>query len=196
MSLKMVAEYKDWFHSRVVFAIDGIFLYLESYFWVISLFLIVRQSYWKLGVLVIFLTLVFGTIFVMIKNTIDRLPSNRIYIAAVCLYGLSWILRSALSEKLNMMPLLFLLAIITFCTSIFRLAFNKRFFDIAKSTRAHEYIFVKSYFSQFFLAVSALAGFVLLGAGDMVEQLSFIYLAAALISFLYLFYTPEKKHDT
>ena len=195
MNLKRVAGYKDRFHSKVVFAIDGVFLYLESYFWVISLFLIVRQSYWKLGALVIFLALVFGTIFVMIKNTIDRLPANIMYSAAVCLYGLSWALRSALSEKLNMVLLFCLLAIITFCTSIFRLAFNKRFFDIAKTTKAHEYIFVKSYFSQFFLVVFALAGFHLLKAGNPVEQLSFIYLAAALISFCYLFYTPGKKYD-
>ncbi len=196
LCLRMVAGYKDRFNSKFVFAIDGIFLYLESYFWIISLFLIVRQSYWKLGLLVIFLTLLFGAVFVMIKNSIDRLPANKMYIAAVCLYSLSWILRGVLSERLGTSLLILLLAVITFCTSIFRLALNKRFFDIAKSTTAHEYIFVKSYFSQFFLAVFALAGFFLLGSGDILEQLSTVYLTSALISFVYLFYLQEKKYDS
>jgi hypothetical protein len=44
LCLRMVAGYKDRFNSKFVFAIDGIFLYLESYFWMISLFLIVRHE--------------------------------------------------------------------------------------------------------------------------------------------------------
>ena len=195
LNLRFVTGYKDQCNSRVVFAVDGIFLYLESYFWVISLFLIVRQSYWKLGLLVIFLMVLFGAIFVFIKNSIDRLPGNKMYTAAVCLYSISWILRGVLSDRLNTFILLLLLAVITFCTSIFRLTFNKRFFDIAKSAKAHEYIFVKSYFSQFFLAVFGLMGFLLLKSGDVVGQLSTAYLVAALVSFVYFFYIQEKKHD-
>ncbi len=195
LSLNFVAGYKDLFNSKSVFAVDGVFLYLESYFWVISLFLIVRQSYWKLGVLVIFLMVLFGGIFVMIKNSIDRLPTRKMYAAAVCLYSLSWILRGVLSEKLNTVSLLLLLSVITFGTSIFRLAFNKRFFDIATSTTAHEYVFIKSYFSQFFLAVAGLLGFLMLRSGD-TEQLSTVYLTAAIISFIYLFYIPRKNHDS
>jgi len=101
LNLRSVTGYKDQFNSRVIFAVDGIFLYLESYFWVISLFLIVRQSYWKLGLLVIFLMVLFGAIFVFIKNSIDRLSGNRMYTAAVFLYSLSWILRGMLSDRLN-----------------------------------------------------------------------------------------------
>ncbi len=194
LSLKWVTGYKDRFNSKSVFAVDGIFLYLESYFWIISLFLIVRQSYWKLGVLVIFLMVVFGGIFVLIKNSIDRLPSNKMYIAAVCLYSLSWILRGSLSGELDNISLLFLLAVITFCTSIFRLAFNKRFFDIAKSGTAHEYIIFKSYYSQFFLIVFGLAGFLYLTPGDAVEKLSTVYLIAAPGSLAYLFFKQNKKH--
>ena len=191
LSLKWVTGYKDRFNSRPVFAIDGIFLYLESYFWVISLFLIVRQSYWKLGVLVIFLMVVFGGIFYMLKNSIDRLPQKKMYTTAVCLYSFSWILRGVLSDRLDNISLLLLLSVITFCTSIFRLAFNKQFFDIAKSVTAHEYIFVKSYYSQFFLAVSALTGFLLLRSDNVVGLLSSVYLTAALISFIYLIYNPN-----
>lgn len=196
LGLKSVAGYKDLFNSKIVFAVDGIFLYLESYFWMISLFLIVRQSYWKLGVLVIFLMVLFGAIFVMIKNSIDWLPTNKMYVAAVCLYSLSWFLRGALSEKLNNVSLLLLLSVITFGTSIFRLVFNKRFFNIATSTTAHEYIFIKSYFSQFFLAVAALLGFLMLRSGDVVEQLATVYMTAALVSFIYLFYICGKNHGS
>jgi len=193
LGLGFVAGFKDRFNSRVVFAIDGLFLYLESYFWMISLFLIVRQSYWKLGLLVIFLMVLFGGIFVMIKNKIDRLSATKMYVIVVCLYSLSWVLRGVLSDRLNDVSLLFLLAVITFCTSIFRLGFNKQFFDIAKSGIAHEYIFVKSYFSQFFLAVGAMAGSLLLTAGDVTDLLSKIYLIAALVSFAYLSYGRVKK---
>ena len=194
LHLRQIAGHKDPFNSKSVFAVDGIFLYLESYFWMISLFLIARQSYWKLGLLVIFLMILFGAVFVMIKNSIDRLPTNKMYAAAVCLYSLSWILRGMLSDRLDNVSLLFLLAVITFCTSIFRLAFNKRFFDIAKTTTAHEYIFIKSYFSQFFLAVAALLGFLMPMSGDIGEQLSTVYMTAALISLVYLFYIQKKNH--
>lgn len=193
VGLKFAAGYKDLFNSKTVFAVDGVFLYLESYFWMISLFLIVRQSYWKLGVLVIFLMVLFGGIFLMIKNSIDQLPTHKMYAAAVFLYSLSWVLRGVLSEKLNTVSLLLLLSVITFGTSIFRLAFNKRFFDIATATTGHEYILVKSYFSQFFVAVVGLLGFSMLGPGDAVEQLSTVYMTAAFISFIYLFYIRRKK---
>ncbi|MCF6247766.1 MAG: MFS transporter [Desulfobacula sp.] len=195
LSLKFVTGYKDRFNSRVVFAVDGIFLYLESYFWMISLFLVVRQSYWKLGLLVMFLMVLFGAIFVIIKNSIDRLPADKMYAIAVCLYSLSWILRGVLSDRLSTISILLLLFAITFCTSIFRLSFNKRFFDMAKSATAHEYIYIKSYFSQFFLAVSALSGFLLLRSGDVVQWLSKVYMTAAFIALIYLFYIQEKKHN-
>jgi len=193
IGLKAVVGYKDRFHSVPVFVIDGAFLYLESYFWVISLFIIVRQSYWNLGLLVILLMVIFGVIFVIIKNSIDRLPLNKMYTAAVFLYSLSWVLRGVLSEELSNFSLLLLLALITFCTSIFRLAFNKRFFDIAKSSTAHEYIFVKSYFSQFFLAGFSFFGFLFFAAGDSVGQLSIIYLVSAIISMGYLIYSKAER---
>ena len=193
LGFKFIAGYKDKFNSRTVFAVDGIFLYLESYCWMISLFIIVRENFWRLGVLVIFLMALFGGIFVMIKNRIDLMPKNKIYNTAVCLYSLSWILRSVLSNRLNNVILIILLGVITFCTSIFRLSFNKRFFDIAKSAKSHEYILMKSYFSQFFLAIAAFAGFnfLLADQSNTLEQLSMIYLAAGFASFIYLVYNEN-----
>ncbi len=195
LTIYYVTAYTDTFRSKPVFALDGVFLYLESYFWVISLFLIVRQSYWKLGLLVIFLTLVFGAIFILIKNRIDTLPKNRMYQGAVCLYSLSWILRSLASDRLGHISMLVFLAVITFCTSLFRLGFNKRFFDNAKKVTAHEYILIKSYYSQAFLAVFGLAGFFMLKSAHTAGLLSACYLAAAAAAFIYSIYADSPNTD-
>ncbi|MDT8377417.1 MAG: hypothetical protein RQ739_00900 [Desulfotignum sp.] len=193
LRFKQVITFKDRSYSRSVFVVDGLFLYLESYFWMISLFLIVQQNYWKLGLLVVVLALFFGLLFVLIKNHIDRLPAGRIYTAAVCLYSLSWLLRGLLSENLDHISMLLMLAVITFCTSLFRLVFNKRFYDMAAATTGHAYIFMKSYISQFFLAAGAMSGMVWLGPGNTVAQLSHIYLAAAIIAFAFFLYHPPEK---
>ena len=181
--------YKDKFQSKWVFAFDGIFLYLESYFWIITLFLIVRESFSRLGLLVILLTVLFGFLFIFIKNKIDTISRNLFYKSAVALYVLSWVLRAGISETQQKIVLLVVLAIITFCTSIFRLAFNKRFFDIAQSSSPHEYIFLKSYYSQGFLLVFAFIPQLLsLTDGSITEQLSSLYYGAAVFSTMYLLY--------
>jgi hypothetical protein len=85
--------------------------------------------------------------------------------------------------------MLWLLALIASCTSVFRLSFNKRFFDNARLTAAHEYIFMKSYISQFFIAVFFVVmayGFNI--PGSIVDQLSEVYYFAAITSFFYLIY--------
>ncbi len=171
-------------------SLNGVF---NCHFWMISLFLIVQQNYWKLGLLVVVLALFFGLLFILIKNRIDRLPAGRIYTGAVCLYSLSWLLRGLLSETLDNISMLLMLAVITFCTSLFRLVFNKRFYDIAAATTGHAYIFMKSYISQFFLAAGAMSGVLWLGPGNTVAQLSGIYLAAAALSFVFLLYHLEKR---
>jgi SAM-dependent methyltransferase len=89
--------------------------------------------------------------------------------------------------------LLLMLAVITFCASLFRLVFNKRFYDIAAATTGHADIFIKSYISQFFLAAGAMSGVLWLGPGNTVAQLSGIYLAAAAFSFVFLLYHLEKR---
>lgn len=189
ISLLSIVRFKDNFHSRSVFVIDGVFLYLESYFWVISLFFLVRESFLRLGLVVIILAVFFGFIFLFIKNSIDRLSGQKVYVAAVVLYSFSWMLRGFLGENHGPSAMLFMLALITFCTSVFRLSFNKRFFDNARLTTAHEYIFLKSYISQIFLAVF----FVIMAAvfadpGSVVGQLSGLYYFMAMVTFVYLLY--------
>lgn len=192
LNVSKVLVFKDQFRSKLVFAIDGIFLYLESYFWIITLFLIVRESFSRLGLLVILLTVLFGFIFIFIKNKIDTISVNTFYKSAVALYSLSWILRAGISEVQQKILLLVLLAVITFCTSIFRLAFNKRFFDIAQSSRPHEYIFIKSYYSQGFLVLFiGIPLFLSLVPGSIIVQLAYVYIGAAVISTLYFLYREK-----
>jgi hypothetical protein len=194
LTIVNVLRFRDQFRSKWVFAIDGIFLYLESYFWVITLFLLVQESFSRLGLLVILLTVIFGFLFIFIKNKIDTIPVNTFYTTAVVLYSLSWILRAGISEVEQKVVLLVILAAITFCTSIFRLAFNKRFFDIAQCSSPKKYVFLKSYFSQGFIVLFALIPLTLsFTMESTVRQLSFIYLGAALLSVIYLLYRSNEQ---
>jgi len=111
------------------------------------------------------------------------------YIIAVTLYVLSWALRGILSENIDAISTMLLLALIALCTSVFRLTFNKRFFDNAKSTATYEYILIKSYFSQFFLALFfVILGVILAVPGSILGRLSLLYYFAAAVSFFYLLY--------
>jgi len=191
-----ISGFGDSSGSQSMFLIDGVFLYLESYFWLLSMFFIVRQNFFRLGVVVVVLALLFGVFFVLFKNTIDRLPGQKVYVAAVVLYSLSWFLRGTLTQDFSHLTTLWLLLVIALCTSLFRLSLNKRFFDNARLAGAHEYILVKSYISQFSLALIfvVLAGVFSLAAQEVVDQLSLCYYLAAVASPLYLFYRMKVPH--
>ena len=199
LSLRTVAGFTDRCNSRFIFAIDGIFLYLESYFWLISLFLVVGESFVRLGALVILLAVILGILFLLIKNRIDRLDKQKVYVCAVLLYMLSWGLRGTLSGAMNLSLQVSLLMVVAFCTSFFRLAFNKRFFDTAQISSLYQYLFIKSYFSQIFLAICfGLVGFICWWASGTTE-VSFIfkicYGIAGLTAGTYLFYAPAVRID-
>ena len=186
--------FKDRFRSRQVFTFDGVFLYLESYFWVISLFLMVGESFVKLGGLVILLALILGVIFYVIKNRIDGIDRQKIYKLGVTLYMVSWILRAFFDADISEVTQITLLLIIAFCTSFFRLAFNKRFFDLAKRNGENRYLFVKSHYSQFFIAVSfAILASCVGSFEDSVGFLKIVYVGAAVCSALYLLYRYEAE---
>lgn len=193
-SLRGSLRLQDGHHSQIVFRVDGIFLYLESHFWTLSLFLLVNEDFSKLGIAVVVLALVFAVIFYLIKNHIDKLPAQQVFKVAVGLYALSWLLRSTLnSESLDDSvgaSMLVTLVVITFFSSFFRLAFNKLFFDVAKHSDSMEYLLAKSYSSQAWLAgVFMTLGGVLWFAPDGQEtHLQLIYIPAAILSLLYLKY--------
>jgi len=190
-----LASFRDRYYSRLIFAIDGVFLYLESYFWLISLFLLVDESFVKLGLLVIGLALFLGFLFFLIKNRIDRLQGKKVYTAAVFLYALSWLMRGAISVDMTYFQQVCAILLIAFCTSFFRLAFNKRFFDLAGGSTGYKYIFLKSYYSQFFLACIFLFLAVILRLfSGSIDLLPPIYLSAAGLTFLYLKYRVVERH--
>lgn len=190
IGLFQALAYKDKHRSRPVFLADGFFLFLESHYWTLSLFMLAEENYAKFGVIVVVLALLFALLFFLIKNTIDTIAVGLVFRIAVVLYALSWVLRCFVSNELSSSILLLLLLVITFCSSFFRLAFNKRFFDIAAANNGVGYLLIKSYQSQSFLG----CGFILISmllwiAGTTsLAALTPMYLAAAGLSFVYLLY--------
>ncbi len=189
LSLSVIKNFKDQFRSRLIFLLDGLFLFLESYFWLVSLFIISHESFLTLSLWIVSLTAIFAVIFYLIKNTIDYLSKNLIYNIGVLLYSLSWVLRMQVNEEHTLINLFLLLIAITFSTSFFRLAFNKRFFDIAKITKEHQYLFLKSYWSQLFIAlIFALIAFIATYITNFQTILHGSYFVAALLTLNYFFY--------
>ncbi len=190
ISLFQALAYKDKHRSRPVFLVDGFFLFLESHYWTLSLFMLAEENYAKFGVIVVVLALLFALLFFLIKNTIDTIAVGLVFRIAVVLYALSWVLRCLVSNELSSSILLLLLLVITFCSSFFRLAFNKRFFDIAAANNGVGYLLIKSYQSQSFLG----CGFILISmllwmsGTTSLAALTPMYLAAACLSFVYLLY--------
>jgi hypothetical protein len=196
LSLRAVASFSDRYNSRLIFAIDGVFLYLESYFWLISLFLVVGESFIRLGALVVVLAVILGILFLLIKNKIDRLDKQKVYICAVLFYMLSWVLRGTLSGAMNLSLQLCLLVVVAFCTSFFRLAFNKRFFDTAEKSSLYHYLFIKSYFSQVSLAICfGLIGWLASGTMGVYSSLNVCYWVAGVSAVTYLLYLPAVRND-
>ena len=191
-----ILKFKDVYRSKLVFSIDGFFLYLESFFWVITLFLIMHESFWQLGLLVILLMAIFGLVFFLIKNSIDRMPGNLVYRISVGLYITSWLLRGVLHEDMDLPLLYLLLVLITFFTSLFRLSFNKRFFDLARTTTQQRYIFFKSYYSQFFIAILfGLFGFLLLAVDDAKQAMRYTYFTASFMALGYFYYRAKEPAE-
>ncbi len=187
-----ILRFKDTHHSKPVFLLDGLFLYLESYFWMISMFLIVKESFWDLGLLVIGLMILFTILFFIIKNSIDRLPKTLFFRISILLYGVSWWLRGSIGDNQNLIRLFLALILISFFTSLFRLTFNKRFFDIAKSGLRYQYLIQKSYYSQASIAVAfVLIGIITLNLQDPIVALQTIYYLAAFLTAGYIVYSAK-----
>jgi MFS family permease len=193
LGFKDIVGFRDTDNSRLIFLVDGFFLFAESFFWVISLFLLAHQSFATLGVIVLFLAVMFGIVFYLLKNTIDRLGRNRVYRLAVGLYALSWALRAVTHDQMALEILYIFLIAITFCTSFFRLAMNKRFYDLAKLTISHDYLVLKSYYSQIsIVVVFGVIAFVLAGVEVSETLLTPIYWASAVLALSYFGYGSRR----
>lgn len=190
ISLRQSINYRDKVGSRSIFLTDGIFLYLESHFWTLSLFLVVRKDYSLLGMAVVLLALAFSAVFFIIKNRIDNLPISAVYKIAVWLYAFSWFARLLLDHTAAGTGLLITLILITFCSSFFRLTFNKHFFDVARRSHCMNYLLLKSYASQLVLGIffSTLGVLLFLVPLDIDAVLAAVYAGATLLTLVYFRY--------
>ena len=195
LSLKAVFSFKDNEGSRPIFLIDGFFLFAESFFWLITLFLIAHESFMTLGIMVLGLAAVFGVLFFMLKNIIDKLGRKRLYIFSVYLYVASWAFRALISDELSLEVLYLFLVLITFSTTFFRLTMNKRFYDLAKLTCSHDYLVLKSYFTQFgIMVIFGVLGFAMFQTENSADLLVPIYWSCAVLSLIYLIYGARRYH--
>jgi hypothetical protein len=82
---------------------------------------------------------------------------------------------------------------VAFLSNFFRLAFNKRFYDIARQHQPTRYIICKSYYSQFMLILffSLIALFVPL-ENSAVNQLQILYYLSIPLVFVYFVYGRHK----
>ena len=197
VSLTEIVTFRDTDHSRLIFLVDGIFLFLESFFWVVSLFLLAHESFARLGIMVLSLAVIFGVLFYLLKNSIDRLTRKHIYRFAVVLYALSWAIRALVDGEDPLAWIFVSLVLITFCTSFFRLAMNKRFYDLARETLSHRYLILKSYYSQAAIAVVfVIFGLIVLSRENSEQLLVPIYWIAAAASFVFLLYGTSRYDRT
>jgi hypothetical protein len=153
LALKSMFNYRDKNRSCLIFFADGLFLFAESYFWVITLYFLSGQDLSMLGVLVVSLSILLAILFYVIKNRLDHFNPQRVYVMAVFGYCLSWLLRGLVDVDDGGFWMYPMVVVIGFFTAFFRLAFNKRFFDLSKQKKTHDYIVMKSYYSQFGVCV-------------------------------------------
>ena len=194
LSIAEALRFKDKSKSRRMFIVDGVFLFAESFFWVITLFLLVHESFFNLGIVVLSLAAAFGLVFYALKNVIDRTSSNKLFQIAIVLYALSWWLRSGINEPMPLAALYLMMVAIAFLTAFFRLALNKRFYDIAQRGQGNAYLVLKSYYTQAATAVifALMAGLFMLG-GDQADMLEYVYWGLAACSLLYWGYDGRTK---
>lgn len=148
--------------DKLVFLVDGPFLYLESYLWVVSIYHLTNSDTSQFSLTVIALSLALAVIFYFIKNTIDKQPQYRLYQVATLLYLGGWLLRGWISADWSGFAIGLGLLSIAFATALFRLYFNKRFYDKAKQQANYHYLISKSLYSQlgivlFFAGLSTLS---------------------------------------
>ncbi|MGY0217752.1 hypothetical protein ACWJJH_10260 [Endozoicomonadaceae bacterium StTr2] len=182
VSLKQALNLKDSNHSKLVFFVDGLFLFLESYFWTLSLYFLSSEKLMNLGGMVVGLAVALALLFWMVKRSIDRVDAIKLLRIATVLYAVSWWLRSGVASDTNLVLQLLLIMTIAFFTSLFRLSFNKVFFDRAEQAFTQQYLLAKSYYSQagVFVFFGLLALFAI-DSGSAMEQLNSVYIYASLL---------------
>ncbi len=189
LSFKEISQFRDVHHSRSVFFIDGLFLFLESYFWALSLYFINQENLMNLGGMVIVLAVIVSGLFWMLKNVIDRTHTVKLFRLSVFLYLFSWVIRGWLHHDQSLVLQNSLIVLVTFFTSFFRLSLNKTFFDRASQYASQQYLFIKSYYSQAGAVIFFIAIALILPERIVPEKaLESVYYCAAILSPVYLLY--------
>jgi hypothetical protein len=175
--------------SAPMFIIDGIFLYLESFFWVITLYFIAQGDFVYTALLIIILSLFFSIIHWFLKNKIDHMPGQKLFYLCVILYAISWLLRSVIPFIPSLILVSIGLIFITFSTVLFRLTLNKRFYDNARKFSCYEYMIAKSYITQISLSLFfVLMSWFLFQNMPNIESFHSFYFVFAFLSLGYLSY--------
>ena len=199
-SWKHMLAYRDGHYSSLIFYIDGIFLFAESFFWVLSLYFLSQQNIQQLSVLLVILSALLGLIFWLVKNHIDRFNPQKVYIAAALGYVISWGLRAEMSLETSPYLLHLIIVVVAFLTAFFRLSFNKRLFDNAQKGLPLTYLMAKTYGSQVgvmaFFGVMAISVYLDWNALAFdTQHLYAIYWPLSAFSGLYLLYQLKTKHN-
>ncbi len=189
VSLRAIVGFQNPGFPRTVFFIDGLFLFLESYFWVLSLYIISHESFARLGVLVVGLAVILAVMFLVIKTRIDAADSHKVFVLATLLYGCSWWLRGSVDNQLS--PVLLSIGVIgiAFMTSFFRMSFNKLFFDRIPGDQVALFVLAKSGYTQAGVAVLFGVLALVFNRTDFQGQdLQVLYWMSAPLSLIYLAY--------
>ncbi len=185
-----VFRFRDSFGSRGVFFADGLFLFLESYFWTLSLYFINRESLLELGGMMVVLAIAVAVLFKLVQTFIDRMAAIRLFRLAIILYAFSWLLRGVVDEALSTQQQYAVILVIAFLTSLFRLSFNKVFFDRSDKTNTHAYLLLKSYCSQLGVALLFMVTALFLHqVKPPLEALQAVYFIASILALVYFRYS-------
>ncbi|WP_413691660.1 MFS transporter [Psychromonas sp. KJ10-2] len=193
-TLQQVAKFQDQHRSSLIFVVDGLFLFLESYFWMLTIYMLTQENVMQLGLILIALSILLALIFFVIKKYIDRVNAQKIYRIAVLGYAFSWAIRGFLDKEMDSLVIYSGLLLAAFLSNFFRLAFNKRFYDIARQDKPTRYIICKSYYSQCMLVVffSIIAVFTMT-SGTAIHQLQVIYYLCTPLVLVYFVYGQRSK---
>ena len=192
-SLSDIWAFKDHYRSKTIFMVDGLFLFLESYFWVLTIYMLTKESLTTLGLVIVVLSILLAVIFFVLKKIIDNSNAQRLFFVSIGGYALSWFLRAEIAFHDDQAVLYGGMLLIAFLSSFFRLAFNKRFYDVASVERPTYYILCKSYYSQLMIVIffSLIALFVPVTENPL-NQLSMLYYLATPLVFVYFSYVRQK----
>lgn len=193
-TLKQVVKFQDQHRSSLIFVVDGLFLFLESYFWMLTIYMLTQENVMQLGLILIALSILLALIFFVIKKYIDRVETQKIYLMAVLGYAVSWAIRGFLDTEMDSSLMYSALLLAAFLSNFFRLAFNKRFYDIARQDKPTRYIICKSYYSQFMLVVFfSMIAALTMSSDTAIHQLQVIYYLCTPLALVYFVYGKSTK---